>query len=179
MRTIEEIKKDLRNMLHDENPIPPMDWRNIYCELSHALEAEVARLRKLTEWWPIETAPRDGTIFLVGRIWEGKADYRPWMLGPHNMLPVYYTHWRPIPPLRRRKIMRKVEEEKAMNHHYYVNCAARHTRWAIRHRQDTPERRLTIQHIRFNLRLAKEARIRAQIKIDEIRRNYQNFWRYL
>lgn len=70
---------------------------------------EIARLRALTEWQDISTAPRDGTHILV---------VMPWLPNPRTLFWATYadewrcpasergpasegwqpTHWRPLPP---------------------------------------------------------------------------------
>lgn len=68
------------------------------------LKDEVERLRKATEWQPIETAPRDGTeIFAcVGKYgFEATAFYSGrWNLSNDDdgyAWPYNPTHWMPIP----------------------------------------------------------------------------------
>jgi len=59
----------------------------------------------VTEWQPIETAPRNGTPFLCGSFYHGRW---VWRLGKwneyhkaFNQFPSYhygpFTHWQPLP----------------------------------------------------------------------------------
>ncbi|CAB4199921.1 Domain of unknown function DUF551 [uncultured Caudovirales phage] len=74
--------------------------------------AEIERLRALTKWQPIETAPRDGTRVLIG--WAGCYPSRNHVRIARFAVPVGYknrgwtdddnegrcitpTHWMPLP----------------------------------------------------------------------------------
>lgn len=79
-----------------------------------AAAAEIERLRSLTKWRPIETAPRDGTDVLVaGDGWVDAASFGPtkyhgygWLdAGDRAHWDSYtarplsgVTHWLPLPP---------------------------------------------------------------------------------
>lgn len=70
-----------------------------YCKL----ETELAALKAENEWQPIETAPKDGTVFLA---WRKHATH-PLMVSYESLYdwfanydsePVYnLTHWMPLP----------------------------------------------------------------------------------
>lgn len=69
-----------------------------------AAAAEIERLRSLTEWRPIETAPRDGTDILI---FEGNAIIAAWWTSANPRLSGWDagefmcdhpTHWLPLPP---------------------------------------------------------------------------------
>ena len=59
----------------------------------------------MSEWQPIETAPKDGTRVLVYSSWVVKAtDIARWIGPPHNIWKrdregdvVKATHWMPLP----------------------------------------------------------------------------------
>lgn len=70
-------------------------------ELRRAMVAEMERdaLRKMMEWQPIETAPKDGTSILVSNGWKCAAVYwwpMVWMGTTHNGMRSP-THWMPLP----------------------------------------------------------------------------------
>lgn len=71
---------------------------------------EIKRLRKLTEWQPIETAPKDGTEILGGWSYMYPGDKAPttgveiihwnnkaWQDWEGSSHPELYKHWQPLP----------------------------------------------------------------------------------
>jgi hypothetical protein len=74
--------------------------------------AELAELRKASQWMPIKTAPRNGSRLLLAADWTDKLKvkqvaYGHWYeLGPYWAYDGYQfgnpecqpTHWRPLPP---------------------------------------------------------------------------------
>ncbi|HQM23861.1 MAG TPA: hypothetical protein PK572_09575 [Kiritimatiellia bacterium] len=121
MRTIEEIKKDIET--EDLDQI--CDVLKLYYELAQAqderikkLEAEITRLRQYSEWQPIETAPKDGTVIMI--LDGGDPTVGKWGLSRRKKImewrPASFaaiwdaTLWLPIPPLT------KAKEEKEESH---------------------------------------------------------------
>lgn len=73
--------------------------------LLHDAADEIKRLRKLTQWQPIETAPKDGERILV--VWLGDVDIAFWNIEQENWEQWpngdfvcdtdEITHWMPLP----------------------------------------------------------------------------------
>ena len=62
MRTIEEIRQDIKKSDDSVGIVRGFEYLNLFMELAQAQDAEIARLRLQCEWQPIETAPKDGTV---------------------------------------------------------------------------------------------------------------------
>jgi hypothetical protein len=97
----------------------------LICAMRNALPeliAEIERLRELTTWQPIETAPKDGTLvqlyakdepIIVGA-WRhlGGDMWSEWEC-PYTGYSIDATHWRPRPELPEEKVM-KLEKLKRL-----------------------------------------------------------------
>ena len=65
MRTIEEIRQDIKKSDDSVGIVRGFEYLNLFMELAQAQDAEIARLRQQLEWQPIETAPRDEMIEII------------------------------------------------------------------------------------------------------------------
>ena len=130
MRTIEEIRQDIKKSDDSVGIVRGFEYLNLFMELAQAQDAEIARLRQQCEWQPIETAPRDGTVIeLIAPMSEypriGKwVDFPSFVFrgvrepGISKWVDANLTFpeiknptlWRPIPPLP------QPQEEKEDNH---------------------------------------------------------------
>ena len=124
MRTIEEIRQDIKKSDDSVGIVRGYEYLNLFMELAQAQDAEIARLQAQLEWQPIETAPKDGTVIEVvfkrfkrpilcywrfwderQLHWEGKKPWAGWYSFENKC--IYSsedaTHWRSIPPLPQAK----------------------------------------------------------------------------
>jgi len=118
MRTIEEIRQDIKKSDDSVGIVRGFEYLNLFMELAQAQDAEIARLRQQLEWQPIETAPKDKRIIIAHLPLDGIADiwfgywshqHSSWATTQWHTYPAdWITHWMPIPPLP--------QEEKEENH---------------------------------------------------------------
>ena len=119
MRTIEEIRQDIKKSDDSVGIVRGYEYLNLFMELAQAQDAEIARLRLQCEWQPIETAPKDGTVIELYSINFEYPYICRWIdiqkdsiLQKMNKMSGFYsvetnkliensTHWRSIPEIQK------------------------------------------------------------------------------
>ena len=76
MRTIEEIRQDIKKSDDSVGIVRGFEYLNLFMELAQAQDAEIARLREHFTWKRTKPDPDDETIHIVHCV-AGKPYYFP------------------------------------------------------------------------------------------------------
>lgn len=120
MRTIEEIRQDIKKSDDSVGIVRGFEYLNLFMELAQAQDAEIARLRQQHTWQPIETAPINTWILVLdtqpSRLSGPVSAYQYLRMDGKYVwitdgdVEINPSHWTSIPPLPQAK------EEKEENH---------------------------------------------------------------